>query len=71
MRYLSYYHRWSTDGESVAKFLREQIRELKDGLDNKSAPFGVDLLLPAVGGSARKVRSHTHSKEVEVLMRSF
>lgn len=34
--------------------LREQIHELKSFLTNKSAPFGVDLLLPQVGGSARK-----------------
>ena len=35
------------------KMLREQIQEIKDGLDDKSAPFGVDLLLPQVGGGAR------------------
>ncbi|PSS25475.1 hypothetical protein M430DRAFT_39557 [Amorphotheca resinae ATCC 22711] len=34
--------------------LREQIAELKSYLNDKSAPFGVDLLLPQVGGSARK-----------------
>ncbi|KUI69098.1 putative nitronate monooxygenase [Cytospora mali] len=34
--------------------LRDQIAELKSHLDDKSAPFGVDLLLPQVGGSARK-----------------
>ncbi|ORX91869.1 2-nitropropane dioxygenase [Clohesyomyces aquaticus] len=34
--------------------LREQIAELKGYLNDKSAPFGVDLLLPQVGGSARK-----------------
>lgn len=34
--------------------LREQIAELKSYLKDKSAPFGVDLLLPQVGGSARK-----------------
>merc|ERR1712054_359990 len=34
--------------------LREQIAELKEHLDDKNAPFGVDLLLPQVGGSARK-----------------
>lgn len=31
-----------------------QIRELKEGLEDKNAPFGVDLLIPAVGGGARK-----------------
>merc|ERR1712230_213234 len=34
--------------------LREQIAELKSFLTDKNAPFGVDLLLPQVGGSARK-----------------
>lgn len=34
--------------------LREQIAELKGFLNDKNAPFGVDLLLPQVGGSARK-----------------
>ena len=36
--------------------LREQIAELKGYLDDKDAPFGVDLLLPQVGGSARKTK---------------
>jgi NAD(P)H-dependent flavin oxidoreductase YrpB (nitropropane dioxygenase family) len=36
------------------KFLRQQIRELKKNLKTPNAPFGVDLLIPAVGGSARK-----------------
>ena len=30
------------------------IRKLKSHLNDKNAPFGVDLLLPKVGGSARK-----------------
>lgn len=34
--------------------LREQIAELKGYLTDQKAPFGVDLLLPQVGGSARK-----------------
>ncbi|MCJ1450944.1 hypothetical protein MMC28_001278 [Mycoblastus sanguinarius] len=34
--------------------LREQIAELKGYLKDKNAPFGVDLLIPQVGGSARK-----------------
>ncbi|EHY52999.1 hypothetical protein HRR83_006166 [Exophiala dermatitidis] len=34
--------------------LREQIAEIKSYLNDKNAPFGVDLLLPQVGGSARK-----------------
>lgn len=36
--------------------LREQIAELKEYLVDKDAPFGVDLLLPQVGGSARKTK---------------
>ncbi|CAE6486454.1 unnamed protein product, partial [Rhizoctonia solani] len=34
--------------------LRRQIREIKDQLNDKNTPFGVDLLLPQVGGNARK-----------------
>lgn len=36
--------------------LREQIAELKGYLNDKNAPFGIDLLLPQVGGSARKTK---------------
>jgi len=36
------------------KVLRSQIQELKKDLKDKNAPYGVDLLLPQVGGSARK-----------------
>jgi NAD(P)H-dependent flavin oxidoreductase YrpB (nitropropane dioxygenase family) len=36
------------------KMLREMIAEMKELLVEKDAPFGVDLLLPAVGGGARK-----------------
>ncbi|KAF5360116.1 hypothetical protein D9757_011739 [Collybiopsis confluens] len=39
------------------KILRQQIRAIKDDLVDKNAPFGVDLLLPAVGGSARKTNA--------------
>ena len=53
--------------------LREQIAELKGFLKDKNAPFGVDLLIPQVGGNARKTKyaipllppsrlqSHTHT----------
>jgi len=34
--------------------LRKTIKMLKDDLVDKNAPFGVDLLLPQVGGNARK-----------------
>lgn len=36
------------------EMLRDQIHELKSHLKDKSAPFGIDLLLPQVGGNARK-----------------
>lgn len=36
------------------EMLREQVAELKADLKDKNAPFGIDLLLPQVGGSARK-----------------
>lgn len=32
------------------KMLRKNIQELKSYLNDKNAPFGVDLLLPQVGG---------------------
>jgi enoyl reductase-like protein len=38
------------------EMLREQVAELKSYLHDKNAPFGVDLLLPQVGGSARKTK---------------
>jgi NAD(P)H-dependent flavin oxidoreductase YrpB (nitropropane dioxygenase family) len=41
------------------KMLREMIAELKEELVDKNAPFGVDLLLPQVGGSARKTNVRT------------
>lgn len=42
------------------EMLREQIAELKSFLVDKNAPFGVDLLLPQVGGSARKTKYVLH-----------
>lgn len=39
------------------KVLRQQIRELKECLHDKKAPFGVDLLIAQVGGSARKTNT--------------
>lgn len=36
------------------KFLQGSIDELKSHLEDKKAPFGVDLLLPQIGGNARK-----------------
>jgi NAD(P)H-dependent flavin oxidoreductase YrpB (nitropropane dioxygenase family) len=54
--------------------LREQIEELKAGLNDRNAPFGVDLLLPQVGGNARKTNydyTHGHLDElVDVIIES-
>ncbi|KAF5319060.1 hypothetical protein D9611_012658 [Ephemerocybe angulata] len=36
------------------KILRQQIQLIKKDLKDPNAPFGIDLLLPQVGGSARK-----------------
>ncbi|KAJ7168163.1 2-nitropropane dioxygenase [Mycena crocata] len=36
------------------KFLKGSIDELKSHLEDKNAPFGVDLLIPQIGGQARK-----------------
>ena len=36
------------------KILQDNIDELKSHLEDPNAPFGVDLLIPQVGGSARK-----------------
>lgn len=36
------------------KMLQRSIDELKGHLEDKNAPFGVDLLLPQVGGNSRK-----------------
>lgn len=48
--------------------LREQIAELKSYLNDKNAPFGVDLLLPQVGGSARKTNyDYTKGKLNELI----
>jgi len=41
--------------------LKEQIDELKEGLKDKNAPFGVELLQPQFGGNARKTNyDYTH-----------
>jgi len=41
--------------------LRAMIQELKSRLSSPSLPFGVDLALPAVGGTARKT-NHDYTK---------
>ncbi|KAK4125949.1 2-nitropropane dioxygenase-like protein [Parathielavia appendiculata] len=48
--------------------LRDQIEELKSHLVDKNAPFGVDLLLPQVGGNARKTNyDYTKGKLNELI----
>jgi NAD(P)H-dependent flavin oxidoreductase YrpB (nitropropane dioxygenase family) len=46
------------------KMLREMIGEMKALLDDKDAPFGVDLLIPAVGGTARKTNVSCEIEQV-------
>lgn len=51
------------------KFLQGSIDELKSHLEDKNAPFGVDLLIPQVGGNARKTNvSHQCHKSSLWLM---
>ncbi|KAF3913484.1 hypothetical protein AA313_de0207589 [Arthrobotrys entomopaga] len=50
------------------EMLREQIQELKGFLNKPDLPFGVDLLLPQVGGSARKTNyDYTKGKLAELI----
>ncbi|KAH8884738.1 NPD-domain-containing protein [Thozetella sp. PMI_491] len=50
------------------EMLRDQIDELKSHLTDKNAPFGVDLLLPQVGGNARKTNyDYTKGKLNELI----
>ncbi|TFK25078.1 2-nitropropane dioxygenase [Coprinopsis marcescibilis] len=50
------------------KFLKGSIEELKSHLNDKNAPFGVDLLLPQVGGSARKTNKDYTSGQLPELI---
>jgi len=50
------------------EFLLKGIRAIKANLKDPNAPFGVDLLLPAVGGSARKTNyDYTEGKLPELI----
>ncbi|CAE6413963.1 unnamed protein product, partial [Rhizoctonia solani] len=50
------------------KMLRQQIHDIKQYLNDKNAPFGVDLALPQVGGSARKTNyDYTHGQLPELI----
>ena len=57
------------------KFLKEQIQVLKDDLIDKSAPFGIDLLLPKVGDGARKTNKDCKfvavSRNIQMMIKSF
>ena len=48
--------------------LQEILTELKSNLDSPDLPFGVDLALPQVGGSARKTNhDYTHGQLDELI----
>jgi len=50
------------------KVMKRNIEMLKEELVDKSAPFGVDLLIPQVGGSARKTnKDYTGGHLVELI----
>lgn len=50
------------------KTLRQEIMWLKDALQDKSLPFGVDLAIPQIGGSARKTNhDYTHGHLPELI----
>jgi len=50
------------------EFLKKQIAKLKSDLKDPRGPFGVDLLLPQVGGSARKTNyDYTGGKLPELI----
>jgi len=50
------------------KFLQGSINELKSHLEDKNAPFGVDLLIPQVGGNARKTNKDYTSGQLPELI---
>lgn len=50
------------------KIFRAKLEELKECLNDPKAPFGVDLLIPQVGGSARKTNyDYTHGDLPELI----
>jgi len=50
------------------KVLQRSIDELKSFLEDKNAPFGVDLLLPQVGGNARKTNYDYTNGQLDELL---
>lgn len=54
--------------KNTPAMLRKQIKRLKKDLKDPNAPFGVDLLLPQVGGNARKTNEdYTEGKLPELI----
>lgn len=50
------------------KVLRKEIADLKSQLNDPSLPFGVDLAIPQIGGSARKTNhDYTHGHLPELI----
>ncbi|KAH9079192.1 2-nitropropane dioxygenase [Lactarius deliciosus] len=50
------------------RLLREAIDDLKAELENKDAPFGVDLAIPQLGGGARKTNASHLSELINVII---
>lgn len=48
--------------------LKAEIAELKSYLHDKNAPFGVDLLIPQIGGNARKTNSDYNKGKLNELI---
>jgi hypothetical protein len=53
---------------ATVDYLRDQCKKIKEGLVDKSAPWGIDLLLPQVGGSARKTNKDYTKGELPELI---
>ncbi|KAI6129163.1 2-nitropropane dioxygenase [Pisolithus croceorrhizus] len=50
------------------KVLQKNIDELKSYLEDKDAPFGVDLLLPQIGGNARRTNYDYTNGQLDELL---
>jgi NAD(P)H-dependent flavin oxidoreductase YrpB (nitropropane dioxygenase family) len=58
------------------RMLQDSIDQIKIHLEDKNAPFGVDLLIPQIGGNARKtnvnyIGDQMDSAEISHLVRLF
>ena len=49
--------------------LKRQIKDIKDNLNDRNAPFGVDLAIPQIGGSARKTNHGTSTHPLTAPLR--